>query len=267
MPRVIRVGDKDNDPSHPGDPGPNVMIENDSEVWIEEGASAAAAVAVEMDGAAFPEADAADILDGIRSERAAGGDPTRTEPGERAGDSDGSSAPLGTIQEPPAGASGATGDWNTYPPIPNDNLLEFRGRTWSNGANESQIDPGAAELARRIARATGRKLSIISAYRDRTKNKSVDGATNSNHMRGTALDIPWGTSTTEGKERVLRAAIEAGAQGIGIYDIFIHVDIDTKRAWGPNGSRCSLPRYPWALSLLVQSGHVTLESNSRITGC
>lgn len=270
MPRVIRVGDFDDDDDSPFHPDPstgNAMIDNDSEVWIEEGASAAAAVSVEMDGAAFPEADAADILDGIRSERAAGGDPTRTEPGERAGDPDGSSAPLGNIQEPPPGASGATGDWNTYAPIANDNLLEFRGRTWSNGANESQIDPGAAELARRIARAVGRKISVTSAYRDRKKNKDCGGAPNSLHMRGYALDLPWGTNTVEGKERVLRAAIEAGAQGIGIYNTFIHVDISSKRAWGSNGSRCSLPSVPWALSLLVQSGHVTLDSNGRISGC
>ena len=160
---------------------------------------------------------------------------------------------VGNIKPPPPGATGATGQWNTYPPVPNGNGLQFRGRVWSNGANESQIDPALADLGKRIANRIGVEFYVNSAYRDAKKNGSTPGAANdSAHMKGYALDLSWSSFDNAKREEMLIAAIEEGAQGIGTYDTFLHIDIANKRAWYIN--RWS-GMFPWAPRILGEAGY------------
>ena len=262
MPRVIRVGDKDNHSQHPVSAVDDEMQENDATMWLNEPGVGAIAAAISLglpSTEGISEEAAADALSGIADESAAGGDPTRTEPLEN--DAPGASFPPPEVGEPaipPEGTNGATGLWNNYAPVPNDEFLKFRGRSMLPGAeNESQVDPAIADIARQIAQRLGIQLSINSAYRDRTHNNRVGGASNSLHMRGYALDLSWPSSNITDKQNFIKYAIESGAQGIGVYNSFIHIDIGGKRAWGPNGSRTSLPRLPWAQSVLSQAGYAT----------
>lgn len=67
----------------------------------------------------------------------------------------------------------------------------------------------------------GRPLRIVSGYRCPTHNRAVGGASRSQHMYGTAADIPAGYATTAQAEA-------AGFVGIGSRGQWaIHVDVRT----------------------------------------
>ena len=136
--------------------------------------------------------------------------------------------------------------------MPNEAGLRFQGRVWSNGANESQIDPVLADLAKSIANRLDVELYINSAYRDTVKNTAVGGARTSAHMSGYALDISWDEFDNAKREEMLRVAIEEGAKGIGIYSTFLHIDIGNKRAWNV---RRYANTFPWAPRIMTQAGY------------
>lgn len=258
MPRVIRVGDVDDDPSHPGDPGPNAMIENDATMWLDEGASNAGVANVDVAsllGLAsldIPEADIARVYEQAQRDQAAGRRTDIQEYVEAVGGGEGGSvtgtgnvppASLGDIQDPPPGADGAHPDWNTFPENTSDDELY-----WTMPPDRTRVDPAIAEIARRMARALGTRITVNSAYRNRQYNASVGGASNSKHMYGKAMDLAYiGSSGTE-RQRMLTAAIEAGAQGIGLYNSFMHIDLGPKRTWNQ-----PFPR--WASSTMSAAGY------------
>jgi len=109
-----------------------------------------------------------------------------------------------------------------------------------------------------ITNAVGYTLDITSAYRSPDYNASVGGSKKSMHMQGKAVDVVMtGKSDTE-RQQFIQAAIDAGIKGIGIYNSFTHIDIRTnKTAWGSNGSRTSLPNFPWAQQVLGANGYAT----------
>lgn len=81
------------------------------------------------------------------------------------------------------------------------------------------VRPELVELLERIRSRIGRPLPIVSGYRCPLHNAHVGGAADSQHMYGTAADLPL---------RLVPPAIAAtaGARGIGIKDGFaIHVDV------------------------------------------
>jgi hypothetical protein len=289
MPRLVRVGDEDDHADHPSSPINNKLRENDCNVFSGGGGSASLGLALAgaLGGpGAFdiPDADAEALLGEVQNDAAtirnggtratSGGDPNipygpgssivRNEYAERfsgeysdappaSGTSDGLPADPNATARPgatPTGQGLAGPNFNNYPAIPDDSYLKFRGRTWSNGANESQIDPAVAELARSISRAVGRgQLFVNSAYRDRAKNTSADGANNSNHMYGLAMDLSFSGFSDAEKQRMLIAAIENGAGGIGIYPTFLHIDIESRRTWGSTPS--------WAVSIMRSAGYIS----------
>ena len=65
---------------------------------------------------------------------------------------------------------------------------------------------------------------INSGYRCREYNQSIDGASNSAHLRGRAADIRAIDSPT--RFRVLESALAGGFTRIGVGSTFIHVDSD-----------------------------------------
>lgn len=143
----------------------------------------------------------------------------------------------------------ANRDSNRYAQVPDDNLLR-----WGVYAGEGrQVDPGILAIARAMARAAGTTLTVNSGYRSGTYNDTLKGAArNSAHTRGNAMDISFAGLSDAVKQRMLAAAIEAGAGGIGIYpesnNLFIHVDIEAKRTWRAHP--------PWSQSLMRSAGYI-----------
>jgi hypothetical protein len=152
-------------------------------------------------------------------------------------------ASLGDIQEPPPGADGAHPDWNTFPENTSDDLLY-----WTMPPDRTRVDPAIAEIARRMARALGTRITVNSAYRNRTYNSSIGGASNSKHMYGKAMDLAYIGGSAEERRRMLAAAIEAGAQGIGLYNSFMHIDLGPKRTW-------NRPQPSWAAATMSAAGY------------
>lgn len=258
MPRVIRVGDEDDDVTHPGDPGPNLMVENDATMWLDEGGSNAGAANVDVAsllGLAsidLPEAEIARVYEQVQADIRAGRRVDANEYVEGAGGGEGGSvsatgaplpASLGDIQEPPPGADGAHPDWNTFPENQSDDLLN-----WGVPADRTRVDPAIKTIADRMARALGTRITVNSGYRDRRYNASIGGASNSKHMYGKAMDLSYIGGSAEERRRMLTAAIEAGAQGIGLYNSFMHIDLGPKRTWNQ-------PFPSWAAATMRAAGY------------
>lgn len=68
----------------------------------------------------------------------------------------------------------------------------------------------------------GFPMKINSACRCVVKNKEVDGARNSRHLQGIAIDVKVIQGTL--RKKLMRVAIDHGVMGIGIYKTFLHLD-------------------------------------------
>jgi uncharacterized protein YcbK (DUF882 family) len=83
----------------------------------------------------------------------------------------------------------------------------------------------------------GQPLTITSAYRTRSHNHMVGGATNSQHLEGRALDIrpPAGMTPDHMAGRIKdawTASLLPSLGGIGVYPKARFVHIDTRRTGG-----------------------------------
>lgn len=81
-------------------------------------------------------------------------------------------------------------------------------------------------------------ININSAYRSPSHNRKVGGVKNSQHVKGTAVDIVVKGLSTEQLAYKIDELISKGIMqqgGIGIYDTFVHYDIffdgKNKRRW------------------------------------
>ena len=85
-------------------------------------------------------------------------------------------------------------------------------------------------LLQRLRDRVGKPLVINSGYRCQKRNKAVGGASNSQHLYGTAADIkvPVGWTVPQ----FAQVAIEVGFDGVGRYirQGFIHVDVRGSKA-------------------------------------
>jgi len=264
MPRAIRVGDLDSDQSHGlhgPDPGPNAMIENDATVWIDGASGAVAAVQVDavtgFTGLQGPDPAAVTAL--ITQERLAGQQVEQNEyienqgysytpggtPSTTGGSGSSTAPPIGEIAAPPNGGTGAGPDFNNYPVNESNELLN-----WGVPSDRTRVDPAIKTIADRMARSLGTTITVNSGYRDRNYNASVGGASSSKHMYGKAMDLAYIGSNTADRQRMLVAAIESGAQGIGLYNSFMHIDLGPKRTW-------NVPHPSWATSTMASAGYRT----------
>lgn len=293
MPRLVRVGDEDDHADHPSSPINNKLRENDCNVFSGGGGSASLGLALAgaLGGpGAFdiPDAEAEALLGEVQADAAsmrnggtratAGGDPSVPYGGGSSiaqneyaegyaglGSGEGGSLPPDTTpsdgqpadpsatatgRSTPAGQGLATPTSNNYAVVPDDEFLR-----WSVYAEEGRkVDPAIVNIARAMARAVGRPLTVNSGYRSRAYNSTLDGAaSNSNHMYGVAMDISFRGLSDAEKQRMLIAAIENGVGGIGIYadskNQFIHVDIGQKRTWRDRPS--------WAVSIMRSAGYIS----------
>ena len=85
----------------------------------------------------------------------------------------------------------------------------------------SGINPRLLEVLDKVREAIGQPLIVSSGYRCPIHNDDVGGVINSQHCIGNAADV-----YAEGVTPLKLAALaeDAGADGIGIYDDFCHID-------------------------------------------
>tara|TARA_B100000780_G_C21090329_1_gene439405 strand:- start:245 stop:973 length:729 start_codon:yes stop_codon:yes gene_type:complete len=100
----------------------------------------------------------------------------------------------------------------------------------------TRVRPEAWDMMVAFAKSVGRPVTLNSAYRSPEYNRKVGGATKSMHTQRKAMDVQWGTTNIQARLDMIQKAVDAGFTGIGCYDNFMHVDIGSKRHWGPNGS-------------------------------
>lgn len=90
-------------------------------------------------------------------------------------------------------------------------------------AHPTIVDPRLVDVLEKIRAITGRPLRIVSGHRCQWYNARIGGARRSQHLLGTAADIPPGRSD-------LAQARRAGAIGVGTKGASaVHVDVRAGR--------------------------------------
>lgn len=118
----------------------------------------------------------------------------------------------------------------------NFNSFEFRcgiGRTCTD-CSDTIINPKLVAYLQQIREHFNAEVTITSAYRCNSYNRSVSGATGSRHSRGDAADIVVKGHTPI---TVAKYCESIGINGIGLYEssadgFFVHIDTrDVKSFW------------------------------------
>lgn len=101
----------------------------------------------------------------------------------------------------------------------------------TDGSDPVFIAPKLVTVLQKIRNHFGKPVTINSGYRTASKNKSVGGATYSQHLYGTAADIVVaGVSPKDVAAYAEKLLPNTG--GIGIYGTFTHIDVRaTKSRW------------------------------------
>ena len=89
------------------------------------------------------------------------------------------------------------------------------------GYPDNGMDERLLEILDRIREAINEPLYVTSGYRCRSHNEDVGGVADSQHIHGRAADVyADGASVL----KIASLAEDAGADGIGMYDDFVHID-------------------------------------------
>lgn len=121
-------------------------------------------------------------------------------------------------------------DWREMPgdgPSPHLGWEELACR----GTGRVYVDPRVPEAFERMREVIGRPLIVTSGYRSPEHNAAVGGATKSQHMLGTAIDV---LTANVDPHKLQAAAEDAGFTGVGTYPDqgFLHLDVGPHRTWG-----------------------------------
>ena len=210
--------------------------------------------------------EAEDIIAGRQAEEAAGVDPDTTEAVEY-GDggvatvSGGSAnrynntSPVNNVSGPQPAPGSSDSDGTVDSPSDQPSNEDGQYIKWLPHV-DSRVKPEVVQGLEGISQAVGYQLQVTSGYRSPEYNASVGGARRSQHMEGNATDIVQTGLTEQQRKDFIQAAIDNGFTAIGVYNTFTHIDIrGAKVAWGSNGSRTSLPNYPWAVEVLRANGY------------
>ena len=109
----------------------------------------------------------------------------------------------------------------------------FRVREFAcqDGSDPIFIDSQLVTILQKIRTHFGRAVTITSAYRTPTHNRSVGGSELSQHTFGRAADIKINGVSPE-KIAVYAEKLLPGTGGIGVYKSFCHIDVRvTKSRW------------------------------------
>ena len=91
------------------------------------------------------------------------------------------------------------------------------------GCDAIRIHPRLLEQIDNARDRAGIPFKITSGYRCKNHNRAVGGAVDSQHLKGTAVDIACSNSAD--RLIIIKALIQAGFTGIGIAKHFVHGDI------------------------------------------
>lgn len=108
----------------------------------------------------------------------------------------------------------------------NFQVKEFRCK---DGSDKILISDELVEVLQKIRNHFGKAVNINSAYRSPSYNKKIGGATNSQHMYGTAADIRINGITPKAIADYAETLLPCTG-GIGRYNTFAHVDVRDKKA-------------------------------------
>lgn len=108
-----------------------------------------------------------------------------------------------------------------------------------DGSDTIKIDLDLIPLIQRFRNYVETGVYFNSAYRTPSYNKKVGGATNSYHVKGQALDIPFLNSYKylTSREKMCAFFNTLGVKGIIIYPTFIHVDTRTTKYHADNNGK------------------------------
>ena len=107
----------------------------------------------------------------------------------------------------------------------------FRVREFAckDGSDVIFVSPELVSLLQKIRTHFGKAVTITSAYRTPSHNKSVGGTTYSQHQYGTAADIKV-SGISPKKVAAYAETLLKNKGGIGIYDTFTHIDVRANRS-------------------------------------
>lgn len=101
----------------------------------------------------------------------------------------------------------------------------------SDGTDTVFISLALVNLLQKIRNHFGKAVIINSAYRTEAHNKSIGGATYSQHKYGLAADIHINDVTPKEIAAYIETLMPSSG-GIGIYKSFVHVDVrQVKSRW------------------------------------
>lgn len=98
-----------------------------------------------------------------------------------------------------------------------------------DGSNLVKLHSKLLEKLQELRDTVGLPFNINSAYRTPEHNKAVGGTSNSEHTKGTAVDVSMRNQKIS-IEEMRDLAEKVGFTGIGLYDTFIHLDIRNKKS-------------------------------------
>jgi len=130
-------------------------------------------------------------------------------------------------------------------------LSDFRSGTPLPARFEKNIDTTAKTAFETLSSNFTGDFAVISGFRSSEENTRVGGAQGSQHLHGKAFDIDVSNMSTDERVGLIRAARNAGFNGIGVYENSLHLDVGAKRAWGPSFKKESIPT--WAKGVLNEN--------------
>lgn len=91
---------------------------------------------------------------------------------------------------------------------------------------EVRVSGYLVHLLNKIREVLGKAMIVNSGYRCKEHNMNTGGRPNSAHLRGTAADIKCRDS--HDRYIIVKFALHFGFNRIGVYDTFIHLDVDNE---------------------------------------
>lgn len=107
----------------------------------------------------------------------------------------------------------------------------------------NNLRPELRDKVSQLQQAFGKRIPVISGYRDRGRNAKAGGAKKSQHIHGNAVDIDVSELGRADRIALIKLAKQQGFKGVGVYANSLHFDLGGERAWGSNYHRDTLPSW------------------------
>lgn len=113
-----------------------------------------------------------------------------------------------------------------------------------DGSDKILIDTELVNVLQKIRSHFGKAVTINSAYRNAAYNKKIGGVSNSQHTKGTAVDMCI-SSISPAEIARYTEYIMPNKGGIGLYGNFVHIDVRANRSrWTNFGTEKVVSGFP-----------------------